>query len=245
VDSRLPGGGGNVISGLYDLNPDVVAGGIPTSNYTTRSDNYGNQISHWNGVDFTTNVRPIAGVQVAGGLSTGRTSTDNCDVVAHVVLTTGVAGTGATSNNPSQLYCHIDTNFLTQVKLYGAYTIPRIDVQAAATFQSIPGPQISSLVPYTSATVVGLGRPLSNATVVNVNVVPPGTLFGERLNQLDFRVGKIFRYGRSRTNVNFDLYNALNVDTVTALNNNYTGPWLTPINVVQGRLAKLSVQFNF
>src|SRR4029077_7975639 len=115
--------------------------------------------------------------------------TDNCGVISQVVLTTGLAGTGQAANNPSPLYCHIDTNFLTQVKLYGSYTIPRIDVQAAATFQSIPGPQISALVPYTSAQVAGsLGRPLSNATVVTVNAVPPGTLYCERLNQLDFRV---------------------------------------------------------
>ena len=69
--------------------------------------------------------------------------------------------------------------------------------------------------------------------------------YGERLNQLDFRVGKVFRYGRSRTDVNFDLFNALNVDTVLLQNNNYTGPWQTPQGVIQGRLAKISVQFNF
>ena len=38
-------------------------------------------------------------------------------------------------------------------------------------------------------------------------IVEPGELYVERLNQIDFRVSKIFRFGRTRTNLNFDFYN--------------------------------------
>ena len=98
------------------------------------------------------------------------------------------------------LYCHQDTNFLTQVKGYAAYSLPA-DVQIAATFQSIPGQSLSANVTYQSAQVAqSLGRQLSTATTVTVNAIPPGTEYGDRLNQLDLRLGKNFRLQRYRLN---------------------------------------------
>ena len=46
------------------------------------SDAFGEQIEHWNGVDFSAKARLISGMTVQGGISTGRTSTDNCEVAA-------------------------------------------------------------------------------------------------------------------------------------------------------------------
>ena len=46
-------------------------------------------------------------------------------------------------------------------------------------------------------------------------------MFGERLNQLDVRVGKIFKFARTRAAINVDIYNATNADTVLLLNNNF------------------------
>ena len=44
-----------------------------------------------------------------------------------------------------------------------------------------------------------LGRSLSgNATNVTVNLIEPGTLYGDRLNQVDFRVAKILKFGGKR-----------------------------------------------
>jgi hypothetical protein len=42
----------------------------------------------------------------------------------------------------------------------------------------------------------------------------------------------------------FDLYNALNVDTVVAVNAAYA-TWLRPQTIILGRFAKLGVQFDF
>ena len=47
-----------------------------------------------------------------------------------------------------------------------------------------------------------------NAANVTVNLIPPGALYGPRRNNLDFRVAKILRYGRTRTQVGIDIYNA-------------------------------------
>ena len=51
-------------------------------------------------------------------------------------------------------------------------------------------------------------------------VIAPGTMFGDRMNQLDFRVSKIFSLpGNRRIQANVDLFNALNASSVLAQNN--------------------------
>ena len=65
-----------------------------------------------------------------------------------------------------------------------------------------------------------LGRDLSgNAPNVTVNLVAPGTMYGDRINELDFRAGKILKFGRSRTVLALDIYNALNSSAVLTYNN--------------------------
>ena len=231
-DPRLPGGGGYMIEGLYDLNPAKV--GVVDS-YQTLSRKLGKEIEHWNGMDFTVDARLPNGTVLQGGISTGRTTTDDCEVRAN------------SGNNPSPLYCRVQTAFLTQVKILGTYRVPRVDVQLAATFQSTPGPPISATRPFTNAEVApSLGRNLSGGrSNVSVNMVAPGTLYGERSNQLDLRLSKMFRFGpTNRAGLNLDIYNLANGNAVGRLNNNYA-VWLTPQRIMDGRMFKLSGQFEF
>jgi len=232
ADPRLPGGGNYVINDLFDLNPAKTVGGIPVDNYRTFAKNYGKQIAHWNGVDVNLNARP-GRLLMAGGISAGRDFTDNCDVVTKL-------------DNPNTLYCKSHNAFSTYIKGYAAYTLPKIDVQVAATLQSLPGPPITALRSYTNAEVApSLGRSLSGgAQTVDINMVEPGTMFGERLNQVDFRFGKVLRFGRTRTSLSLDLFNAFNRDTILGLSSNYA-TWQDAQTIVQGRIAKISAQFDF
>jgi hypothetical protein len=230
VDSRLPGGGGSVITGLYDLNPNKAG---QVDNYFTLASDYGNQIEHWNGVDLTVNARLNQGALLQGGVSTGRTTTDNCDLVAKV-------------DNPSTRFCHVETAFLTQVKFLGSYAVPRVDVQVSGTYQSIPGPPIAATWAAANALVApSLGRNLSgNQQNVNVALVEPGTMYGDRLHQVDLRFAKIFKFRGIRTALSLDLFNAFNRNTVLTLNNNFAS-WLQPQGILQARLTKISVQVDF
>jgi hypothetical protein len=195
-------------------------------------------------MDLTVNARPGGGVLLQGGVSTGRQITDNCEILARVPEASGAASpTGVP-------YCHQEQNFLTQVKFLGSYLLPKIDVQISGTFQSIPGPQISANQVLSSAAVQpSLGRPLAGAATVTVNLVPPGTIYGDRHNQLDLRFSKLLKSRRSRTSLNLDLYNAFNVDTVLAENATYSNVtatgWRVPTTLVTARFAKISVQFDF
>jgi hypothetical protein len=62
-------------------------------------------------------------------------------------------------------------------------------------------------------------------------------------------VSKIFRYGATRTNINFDLYNIFNANSVIAENATYAAPpstaWRTPQTILLPRLFKIGVQFDF
>ena len=158
-------------------------------------------------------------------------------------LNPGVADAAATIN-PRQ-FCHQDTGFTTQAKFLGSYTLPKIDLLVSASFQSLPGPVIAAFYTATSAQVSGsLGRSLSgNAANVTADIIPPASMFGDRLNQFDFRVGKILRYGRTKMAVNLDVFNALNLSPITSVNNAYA-TWLRPNSILTVRFAKISVQLD-
>jgi hypothetical protein len=248
LDSRLPGGGGYVVGGLYDLNTNKVG---QLNNLVTFSDNYGKYIEHWNGLDFTINARPRDGVVVQGGVSTGRTSTDLCEVrdkIPELTLMTGWSAFPVVGQ--TYPYCKVDTNFLTQVKLLGTYTIPKVDVLVGGTFQSLPGPQIGAVyVADNSVVQPSLGRPLSGtAANAMINIVEPGKSFVPRANLLDLRLGKILRAGSRRFSINLDIHNVLNRSPVLLQNNNYVGngaTWQTPQAIMEARLFKLSTNIDF
>jgi hypothetical protein len=69
-------------------------------------------------------------------------------------------------------------------------------------------------------------------------------MYGERMNQLDLRVGKILQFGRTRANVGLDLYNALNSSAVISLNPAFDS-WQRPTSILNARFAKVVFQLNF
>ena len=67
----------------------------------------------------------------------------------------------------------------------------------------------------------------------------------ERLNQIDFRVAKVFRVAGTRTMINFDFYNVTNSNSVLTENASYGAPWRTPQSILLPRLFKLGLQVDF
>jgi hypothetical protein len=256
----LPGGGGYEIGPLLDPKPEAIAGGFPISNYQTFANEFGDSFQHWNGVDVNLNARMDNGLLLAGGFSSGRSSMNDCDVVNNtgpaVNFSLGRPAAGSTASH--LLHCDIKGNFLTNIKAYGAYIIPRIDVQLSGTFQSIPGPLIDALVTYQPADVVAaLGRPPSEGSGPQVQVVPldaltgsprggtgAGTLYGERLNQFDFRVGKILEFGGTRTTLNLDIYNMFNSDAIVNESDQFA-TFRRAQRIILGRIFKISASFGF
>ena len=78
-----------------------------------------------------------------------------------------------------------------------------------------------------------------------VSLVEPGTMFGDYMYQLDFRLVKAFRYRGMRARLSLDLANILNANAVLVQNNAYGTSWLRPVFTLQGRLIKPGVQIEF
>ena len=80
-----------------------------------------------------------------------------------------------------------------------------------------------------------------------MNLIQPSTFFADRRNNIDFRVAKILRYGRTRTQIGIDVYNLMNTDVVTGYNQTFSPPtsWLTPTASAPARYARISAQVDF
>jgi len=128
-------------------------------------------------------------------------------------------------------------------------------VLVAGTFRSDQGGPLAANWAAPNSATVGLNRPFAGVAgnTITVNLIEPGTLYGDRVNQVDLRFAKILRFGRTRTNVGFDIYNVLNSAPVLTYNQNFvlptatspTGSWLIPTSVLQPRFVKFSAQIDF
>jgi hypothetical protein len=218
---------------------------VQPQNLTTLASHYGEQKEHWNGVDVSVNARLANGLFLFGGVSTGKTMLDNCEIAAAVPESLAVAAGGTTTSRPIE-YCRIETPFLTQVKLNGAYTIPKAEVLVSAAFQSIPGPVVQANYVIRERAP---GVPLVGGTTATVALLPSaagaGTEYGERLNQLDLRVGKVLRVAGTKTVFNVDLFNLFNANAVTAENAAFPAAFRRPTQIMLARFVKISAQFDF
>ena len=238
VDPRLASSG-QTVGGLFNVNPNRFG---QVDNLVTAADNFGGQSEVFNGVDITANAR-LRSLTVRGGISTGRVTQDTCAIVQNhpeVTVTTTIG------NVQSADMCHVQTPFLTQGKMFAIYNVPKVDVGVAATLQNLPGPLVAANYIATNAVIQpSLGRPLAGGVAnATINLVTPGTMYGERLNQLDVRLTKDFRFGPRLFRTNIDIYNIMNSNPVRGINAAYAS-WLTPTSILDPRLFKISAQFDF
>ena len=161
----------------------------------------------------------------------------------------GVGTRGDTSSiaggSPVNPYCREVEPFLTSIRGLATYTIPRIDVQVSGTWRNDPGNDLAANFVVNNAWIASgpqpLGRDLSEAANVTVNLIEPQTFFAPRRNNIDMRVAKIFRYGRTRTQIGFDIYNLTNTDVVTGFNQTFSPTsttWLTPTGYSAGAVRE-------
>jgi len=158
-------------------------------------------------------------------------------------------GLASSTVSPVSPYCHVAFGVQTQVRGLASYELPGIGAQLSATLQSKPGSILTANYAVPNAAVASsLGRDLSgNASNVTVNLVAPGTMSGDRINQLDIRAAKILRHGRLRTMVALDVYNALNSSAGLTYNTAFVpgASWPRPNTILTPRFFRITVETEF
>jgi hypothetical protein len=247
-DTRLPEEArGRTLSGLYNVQQSVAS---QVNNITKLASDAGGDYSQvFNGILLNVSARTRNGLTFQGGLATGTTTTDYCGVRAAAPEYT-VLG----AQNPTNPWCNTSTGWVSRYTGLGSYTLPKVDVLISGTFRSDKGSPLAANMVFTSGQTT-LGRAFANnAPNVTVNLVEPGTLYGDRVNEIDMRFAKILRFGRTRTNVGFDIYNIMNANPILTYNQafnptintvNPSANWLAPQSTLQPRFIKFSAQIDF
>jgi carboxypeptidase family protein len=243
----LPGAG-STITGLFDPNSPAV------NNVIKDASQFGKEQSHWDGFDVTFDARLRTGLTLQGGVSSGRTMFDNCQIIDDVPELLNISAPAATtapiapagSWSPAS-FCHQQTPFLAQYKANASYTLPWYGIRVAGTLQSLPGPLVAATSIFNNTnrtTTTTLNRPFT-LNQANVNLIAPGSMYGDRLNQIDLRATKIVNVGHGRVDLNVDFYNAFNSDAVTFENAAFGPAWRLPLTVIQPRFVKFSARWDF
>ena len=243
TDPRLPGGGGGVLDGLYNVTPEAAV--RLNDNYQTLSSTYADWGQVANSINLNVTARMRNGLVVQGGFNTGTNTNDYCDIRSTVPEWT-VLG----AQSPTNPWCDTSSGWITRATAFGSYTIPKVEVQVSGTLRSDSGGQLAANWTAPNSATVGLNRAFAGlgSQTITVNLIEPGTLYGERVNQIDMRFAKIVRFGRTRTTVGFDVYNLINSNAVLTYNQTFsptTTTWLRPNSVLQARFVKISAQVDF
>ena len=164
--------------------------------------------------------------------------TDDCDVVAalpetlHANFFTGNPANPVTNSRSFAVAartlerCRQDHGWRTSMQGMVAYVLPKIDVNISGTYQDLPGTSASNSTGISMSAIGGvaaasttLGRAYSSGPNARFfNIVEAGTVYVERLRQLDLRIEKNFTFGgTNRIGIYSDLANIFNQGIVTGV----------------------------
>jgi hypothetical protein len=249
-DSRLPNGGGYTVSGLY--NATAAAAARPSDNLRKAANSYGDYERYWDGFDLAIQARLINGLNIQGGFGTGRLVEDFCAVrplVPEGMAASPFGGVGAgglsTLLNP---YCRQVEPFSATYKANASYLVPKIDVQVSGTLSSRPGAVLRADAIYQAndpTILQTLGRPLAAVANVTVPLIAPYEAYGDRIDQIDMRIGKILRFGRTRSNVGLDIVNLFNSNDNLAYGTLLSPTWPAPTQVLLPRIFRVNLAVDF
>ena len=205
ADPRLPRSGGYVIDDLYDVSPTLFG---RTDNFIARATEFGSPSNYWHGVDVQVNARLRGGVTVQGGTSTGRIVNDTCELAI---------------DNPSQYRLPQGVSVPDRDSRHGDLHGPKIEVQLSGTMQSPSRARDPRAVERAGQRDCAVAWPSAVWPVANIqtNILTAGELYGDRITQVDMRIAKLLRFGRTRTNVGIDFYNLFNSNVPLTYVNTY------------------------
>ena len=253
TDSRLADGGGYPVT-VYV--PTAAANAVPSQRILIRESELGaERSSTWDGFEVMLNARFRNGLTTQVGTGRGRGKVNTCEVD---VLYNQVTANAITGPNPRG--CNNVEPWQATIRGLASYTVPKIDVLLSAVVRSQPENDLTATWQVPNSVIAAtLGHLPPGATATgNTNITLTDnehrTYSGERRNQLDVRLAKIVRFGRTRTDVGVDVFNVFNANPATQWNQTYIygtdntprpGGWGTPTGLYAPRFVRLNFTVNF
>jgi hypothetical protein len=249
-DPRLPNAGKQQC-GYYDVSSlaKYAAGTL----YVNDAKNIpgANPKRYWDGVTIGMNGRLPGGVALGGGLDTGRNVDDHC-------FTVDVPNQPRDINNlttgfPGGPFCKVTTGWADTLdfRLRGSVPI-KGGFTGSFIYRNTQGAEESASLTISTASiasgVVTFKNPARTtlSTAQSVDLFTPKSLYGPRFNQLDLSLNKAFNIDWGRLRLAFDLYNALNSNSVQSVVTAYSAArWLRPNTFLDARLARVTFNLSF
>jgi hypothetical protein len=209
---------------------------------------------YWDGVWFNANGRFARGILLGGGLDTGRQVDNHCFTVdvpnqpLDINATDGVTTTwnGFVTNGAG--LCRVVTSWANNTDFRFRGSVPiKGGFTGSFIFRNTPGAIENATMTVTAANITFKnGRAASTLTNPQaINLITPNSIFGPRFNQLDLSVNKMINVGWGRLRVAFDVYNALNGDSIQNVNTTYGVTWLRPTTFLDPRIARVTANVAF
>ena len=265
--AALPDGGGYPVTFLTRNTRSAL--GATDSYYTTNGD-FGDETHYWHGVDISFNARMKNGLVLQAGTSTGRGVNDTCDMLTArfgrpMAPTLGSAAVPRHRRGivDGVRACDYAEPWLTNVRGLATYTVPKVDVLVSAIFRSQPNAQPGADVATNGASRTATyrmnaaqflaatgGRWGPDWRTQDVNIVLPGALYGDRVNNVDMRFAKILRFGKQAGECRSGRLQPVQRNTPTDYENVYDPAttaqrWMQPTAVLPPRFMRVNVQLDF
>jgi Carboxypeptidase regulatory-like domain len=252
-DSRLPNAGQQQC-GYYDIQSAY----FPLGNLrVTNAKEYGTLQRYWDGVWVGANGRLPYGIQLGGGIDTGRQVDDHCVTVdipnqpndiGNVPMT--FANQAASLAGAISPFCHVVSSWMDLMDFRLRGSVPfKGGFNASFIFRNTPGAEQSAVMTVTSSQVAFKNPARTTLTTAKtVYLYAPNSVFGDRFNQLDLAVNKSFTVPFGRVRLALDLYNVLNSNSIQQVNTAYAltnNRWLRPTGFLDPRLARVTAGFSF
>ena len=259
-DSRLDTAG-QTRCGFYDIKPQFFGQGtirvVNAKELVGQNGNTKLPQRYWDGFTIGMNGRLPYDIRVGGGLDMGKNVDDHCFTVDIPNQPKDINGSdGATLtwngfNSTGDGACKVVTNWKDTMDFRVNGSIPiKGGFNGSFIFRNTPGATLNAVFTASAANIAFKnGRAASTLTTAQaLNLITPNSLFGPRFNQLDLAVNKSLDIGWGKLRLAFDLYNALNSNSVQNVTTAYSltgNRWQRPTTFLDPRLARVTAAIQF
>ncbi|MBP7779860.1 MAG: carboxypeptidase regulatory-like domain-containing protein [Acidobacteria bacterium] len=257
-DPRLGAGAGTQQCGYYDLQPQFFGRGtLRVTNAKEFEGQNGNEKlpqRYWDGFWLGLDGRLPKNIRVGGGIDLGRQVDDHCFTVDAPNQPRDINGSGGTITTWNGFamsgtgMCRVVTSWADTLdfRLNGSIPI-KGGFNGSFIFRNTVGANQNATLTVAAANVTFKnGRAASTLTTAQaIAIRTPNSVYGPRFSQLDLAINKTLDIGWGKVRLAFDVYNALNSNSIQNVTQVYGQRWLRPATFLDPRLARVTAALSF